>query len=198
MSKPVLTYFNGRGRAELSRLILADAKVDYVDSRIDDHAALKAEGKLAYGQLPLYEEGNWRIVQSITIARYLARKHGYYGKTDKEGAEADLIIDGVIDMNAARFAAKTDEEKAKVEKEVIPKWLDAFTAILQKNHEGKQWFVGDNITFADLSVFNALGNLVNTFPHALDHHQLLTAHSERVAARPNIAAWLSSRPKSAW
>ena len=30
-----LTYFNGRGRSELSRLILAHAGAEYVDKRIE-------------------------------------------------------------------------------------------------------------------------------------------------------------------
>ena len=41
--KPVLTYFNARGRAEIIRLILAYAEVDYEDKRINntDWPALK-------------------------------------------------------------------------------------------------------------------------------------------------------------
>jgi len=41
MSKPVLSYFPGRGRAEVIRLTLAEAKVDYVDNRVPDIAELK-------------------------------------------------------------------------------------------------------------------------------------------------------------
>ncbi len=32
--------------------------------------------KVAYGQLPVYEEGDFAISQSGTIVRYLAKKHG--------------------------------------------------------------------------------------------------------------------------
>ena len=35
MGKMKLTYFNLRGRAELSRLILAQAGEDYIDERIE-------------------------------------------------------------------------------------------------------------------------------------------------------------------
>lgn len=42
-SRPTLIYFNARGRAELVRLILAYAEVDYVDRRItsEDWSVLK-------------------------------------------------------------------------------------------------------------------------------------------------------------
>ena len=43
MGKMKLIYFNARGRAELARLILAQAGEDYIDERIerDDWAKLK-------------------------------------------------------------------------------------------------------------------------------------------------------------
>ena len=33
MSKPKLTYFNGRGRAEVLRLLFAETKTDYVGKK---------------------------------------------------------------------------------------------------------------------------------------------------------------------
>ena len=39
-----LHYFNGRGRAEISRLILAYAGIDYKDNRIEDWPKTK-QGK---------------------------------------------------------------------------------------------------------------------------------------------------------
>ena len=42
MSNYKLTYFNGRGRAELSRLIFAAAGVEFEDERINDWPANKS------------------------------------------------------------------------------------------------------------------------------------------------------------
>ncbi len=36
MSKPILTSFDVRGRAEVARLILAQAGVDYEDNRVTE------------------------------------------------------------------------------------------------------------------------------------------------------------------
>lgn len=36
MSKPVLTYFNGRGRAEVARWIFAAEGVEYEDKRMSE------------------------------------------------------------------------------------------------------------------------------------------------------------------
>ena len=69
--KYILTYFNARGRAELSRLIFAAANVEYTDNRIDDWPAGREESPL--GQLPYLTVDGVKIPQSISIARYLAR-----------------------------------------------------------------------------------------------------------------------------
>ena len=42
MPKYVLNYFDGRGRAEVSRLIFAAAGLQYTDNRVKDWPAKKA------------------------------------------------------------------------------------------------------------------------------------------------------------
>jgi len=190
MSKLTLTYFSGRGRAEPIRFILAEAGVDYVDNRIADPTPLKP--KLAFGQLPSLEDGDLHLVQSITIARYLAKKHNLVGKDIKEQAQADMIVDGVLDVTAARNAAKTEEEKQKFASEGLPKWLGFFEELLKKN--GGKFFVGDNLTWADLYVYYSLENTVNVVPKALDSFPTLKSFRESIASRPKIAAWLAKRP----
>jgi hypothetical protein len=83
VTKPTLTYFNLFARGEVPRLLLEDAGVDYdfvpVTNWPETKAQLTAAGKLAFGQVPLYEEPGLTLVQSNAIAHYLARKHGYNG-----------------------------------------------------------------------------------------------------------------------
>ena len=83
VTKPTITYFNVFARAEVPRLLLEDAGVDYdfvpVTNWSETKAQLTAAGKLAYGQVPLYEEPGLNLVQSNAIARHLARKLGYNG-----------------------------------------------------------------------------------------------------------------------
>merc|ERR1711909_248817 len=89
---------NLRGRAELSRLILAQAGVEYEDCRIarEDWAQLKTS--LPLGQLPVLTVEGKTIGQSITIARYLAKRFGLAGKTDLAAAEADQAVDALTDL----------------------------------------------------------------------------------------------------
>ena len=100
MSKIKLTYFNSKGRAETTRLILAQAGVAYEDNRVEkeDWPALKAS--LPLGQLPILEVDGKTIGQSMAIARFCARRFGLAGKDEFEGAQADQAVDQVSDFLA--------------------------------------------------------------------------------------------------
>lgn len=99
-----LTYFDGRGLGEIPRLLLHEAGVKFEDRRLKDIAALKPE--LPYGQVPLYQEGDFKLVQSQAIARYIARNHNLYGKDAKEAAQIDSVVDAVGDLRTQDRNAK--------------------------------------------------------------------------------------------
>jgi hypothetical protein len=69
-AKPVLIYFKAPGRAEASRLLLADKGVDYVNEYAGadwptQKAAMVAEGKLLFHRLPAYySETGEEVVES--------------------------------------------------------------------------------------------------------------------------------------
>ncbi|KAK6994499.1 glutathione S-transferase 6 [Biomphalaria glabrata] len=69
-----LIYFNGRGRAELSRLILAVAGQKYEDVRIVGENWPAEKSKTPFGQLPVLEVDGQTFGQSLAIATYLARE----------------------------------------------------------------------------------------------------------------------------
>jgi glutathione S-transferase len=57
-----------------------------------------------FGQVPLLEYDGQLLSQSISIARFLAKKTGLHGKDDLEQARADMIVDYVTDFNNSKGA----------------------------------------------------------------------------------------------
>ena len=53
---------------------------------------------MPFAELPALEVDGQTIVQSLAIARYIAKKHGLAGKDDMEAAKADMIVDGCADF----------------------------------------------------------------------------------------------------
>src|ERR1039457_663579 len=100
MTLPVLTYFSSRGRAEMIRLVCAEAQVAYTERHLGTYhpkdktpefEALTATGVLPFDAVPRWEEpGGLRLAQSDAIARHVARTHGLYGKGPEEAARCDM------------------------------------------------------------------------------------------------------------
>ena len=118
MSNIKLTYFNGRGRGETARLILAFAGKDYEDRRIsfgkttirmiiiltdliliDDMPSIKPS--LPYGQVPVLEVDGVNICQSMAIARFLANEYGLTGNSSLVKAQIDEVVDVINDVQNA-------------------------------------------------------------------------------------------------
>ena len=53
---------------------------------------------MPFAELPALEVDGQTIVQSLAIARYIAKKHGLAGQGDMEAAKADMIVDGCSDF----------------------------------------------------------------------------------------------------
>jgi glutathione S-transferase len=78
----------------------------------------------------------------------------------------------------------------------IPKFMGYFEAVLAGNRLGAEQCVGDQLTYIDLSLFQAIEGLTYAFPKAMEgfgekHPRLMALH-DAVAKRPNIAAYLAS------
>jgi len=201
-----LTYFNGRGRGEIIRLVFAAAGVDYTDERIERAAwpgAYKAE--TPFGQLPVLEVDGKKLCQSNTCARYLARQFKLAGKTELEQAQADMIVDCLEDSTkpiVSFLFEKDEKKKAELQKkyveEQLPQFLTQLETLLKGNHGGDKFFVGADLSWADLVFINFVGwtAMATGGTDALASHPKLKALKGRVEALPKVHAWLAKRPKT--
>merc|ERR1739836_333005 len=110
-----LVYFDAEGRAELTRLILAQAGVEYEDFRIkrEDWPAMKPT--IPWNQLPMMEYDGKKIVQSVAMARFVARENGLAGKNNLEGAYADMLVDCMWDLANKFGPIMRENDEAKKE-----------------------------------------------------------------------------------
>ncbi|KAF2072055.1 hypothetical protein CYY_006621 [Polysphondylium violaceum] len=187
---PTIVYFRNRGKAEISRLLLAYFNVEFLDARvetIDD----ELRQILPYSQLPIYKEGEFVLAQSSAIARYLAEKYDFIGKTLQEKAIAHEIVDAIWDLVVPIVRASTDADKEKV-KSLIQQFLTNWEKRIEKYTYIAQ---GDGYTYADLAIYFAydyvsfLGysNETQGYPKL----ESLKQHFETI---PSIKRYIESRP----
>ena len=152
----------------------------------------KNSGKLAFGQVPLLQDGDFNLVQSNSIARYLARKYDLYGN-EKAGAVSDMIIDGQNDFLSKLIPAvypKFDQAKLdELKKEAIPNFLGSLEKILDSYSE---FLGGDKLVLGDLALYLITEGYISEYKFASeDDYPNLVAHMKKVAANENLAKYIN-------
>ncbi|KAM9986036.1 hypothetical protein ACTFIZ_004297 [Dictyostelium cf. discoideum] len=143
-SVPSLTYFEGRGLGQFSRVLLNYLGIPFENITVTEISdALRAT--LPYGQLPIYRDGDFAISQSSTIARYIAKKHNFMGKTLEEEFLVDQIVTAI---HSDIFPAFNNPVPEKLQK-IYEKYFGSFEKKLQETG----FLVGSSVTLADLYVY---------------------------------------------
>jgi glutathione S-transferase len=78
----------------------------------------------------------------------------------------------------------------------IPKYLGYFERVLERNPQGDHHLIGRRVSYCDLSLFQLVAGLRYAFPQAMtrlsSNFPRISDLHDRVAARPRLAAYLTS------
>jgi glutathione S-transferase len=211
-----------QGRGEFIRLALEEARADYVDvARLAERegggmAALTrfleddAVKRPPFAP-PLLKAGKSVIGQSANILQFLGPRLGLAPK-DEAGrlwahqlqlTIADLVVEAHDVHHPIASALYYHDQKPEAQRraphftgERVPKFLGYFEQVLAANPTGRGHMVGRVLSYVDLSIFQLIAGLGYAFPKRMarlaSKYPGLIALHERVAARPNIAAYLAS------
>lgn len=210
-----------QGRGEYVRLALEEAGAAYVDVARGPHgtaAMMKMmdahEGTPPFAP-PFLKAGKLVIGQTANILLYLGARHALAPKTEAGKLwlhQLQLTItDFVVEVHDthhplgpslyyedARPAAK--KRTAEFWSERVPKYLGYFEQLLAGN--GGTCVTGRRLTYVDLSLFQIVAGLRYAFPRRMKAYEAeipgLVGLYDRVAARPNIKAYLASERRIAF
>lgn len=218
MSDITLTYFNGRGLAETSRMILAIAEQEYTDFRYplevlcwktynfvrDEFDKDKKDGKLSksLNKLPFLTVDNNVICQSKSIERYLAKRFNMMGVNEIEDAQIDSICEWIRDFKQdyqkIRQLPETDNERI----DGMETW---FTQDLPNKLEQLELLISsinmsdNNITLADISIycficefFDNKSGAINATNNTPNIKKLI----DKVSNLQTVKDWLEKRPNT--
>jgi glutathione S-transferase len=158
----VLHYFNGRGRAEVIRQLLTSNGVAFEDKTFTFQAwpEHKATGAYEFGYVPMLEIDGHRLVTSLAIERYLAKKFSLYPADLYQAYLVESLIDykvDIIDTLGHLFFVRRDlQALADWFASDVKQHLKVIEARLLANHAGDEFFVGEGKTWADYSIFQFL------------------------------------------
>ncbi len=197
-------YWPMRGRGEQIRLLLHELGQKFEDIHIKpdgEFQTLKKQGAntLYFKSVPMLQDGDFKLVQGPVIMNYLGRKHGLMSNDLQLAAKTEAIVLGAEDMRMAYFRAFGDSEEAIVKQKLFVKeqwkarWLPSWNELLELNGD-TGFFIGNQLTQADLAVWDAMDAIVDRIEGAgFDDYDRLVKFYESISCRPGITGYLNSR-----
>ena len=216
-----LYYWPGiQGRGEYVRLALEEAGADYTDVARGDRGMgammkmMEARSGTPPFAPPFLKAGKLVIGQTANILLYLGHRHGLAPKTEAgrlwvhqlQLTVTDLVTEIHDTHHPLGPSLYYEDQKAPAKKrtdefwdERVPKYLGYFEGLL-KGRGG--WLTGRRLTYIDLSLFQIVDGFRYAFPKRMKDFEseipgLVDLH-DRVAARPNIKAYLASERRIAF
>ncbi|XP_075410180.1 glutathione S-transferase A2 [Tenrec ecaudatus] len=196
-AKPKLHYFNGRGRMEAIRWLLAAAGVEFEEKFIEspeDLDKLKSDGSLMFQQVPMVEIDGLKLAQTRAILNYIASKYNLYGKDIKERALIDMYSEGVADLGEMVLLlplTPPGEKEAKIaliKERTLNRYFPAFEKVL-KSH-GQDYLVGNKLSRADIHLVELLYYVEELDSSLIANFPLLKALKARVSSLPTVKKFL--------
>ena len=140
-----------------------------------------------------------QLTQSNAILRYLARRYDFYGDSESEQAQIDVLQDEAYDFrNTIIKTAYTlgDDYVAVYEHfaaHTIPKYLDSFENYLAAR-ENQLHFVGNRLSLVDFVLYELLWQMTLMVPAAISQHNRPTLLSfiQHFESIPQIARYTQS------
>ena len=204
MSTYKLHYFNFRGRGEAPRLIFAAAGEKFDDARFEWSEWSELKSKMTLGQVPVLEYNGTQLPQSKAICRFLAQQFHLAGNDNFEQAKIDAVVDTIGDafeklvfIYRAPEATKQDLMKALFADE-LPKHLTNLEVLAKLYGNGGAYFVGNQLTWADLYFYDIGQSFLKGDATCLDNFPWLKKNLQEVENHPTVAEYLKNRPKTSF
>ncbi|XP_007435219.1 glutathione S-transferase 3-like [Python bivittatus] len=195
--KPKLTYFNGRGRMESIRWLLAAAGVEFEEIFLEtreQYLKLIKEGYLLFDQVPLVEMDGLKLVHTKAILNYIAGKYNLHGKDLKERAQIDMYVEGTMDLMAIilLYPFSPPEEKEKQLATLIEKATTRYFPVYEKalKQHRQEFLVGNHFSWADIQLLEAILMLEEKKADVLAPFPQLQAFKARISSIPTIKKFL--------
>jgi glutathione S-transferase len=214
-----LHYWPGiQGRGEFVRLALEAAGAPYVDVARGPAGLPAMQQALRDREAPhppfappFLKDGAVVVGQTAAILQYLAPTLRLVGRSEHarvwtlqiQLTIADLVTEAHDTHHPVDVTLTYEDQQPEARRRAaafcrhrLPKFVQWFEQILQRNPAGSRHLVGGKLSYADLSLFQAVEGLRYAFPRAaaqaLAQAPRVVQLHDRVAALPRVAAYLGS------
>ena len=197
-------------RAEVTRLALYMSDIPFnnyvIEGRERDDfkkTGILPNNKIApFKQLPVLDVDGKIFAQTGAIARFCGKLSGLYPKDDDfAAASIDQIIEVAQDINYLFTLSSRDKEKERfslarniLTTKHLPKYFNFLEELIKENKDSF-FFVGNNISIADLAIWRLLGwfksGIIDGVPtRILEPYENLNKMRDEVYKHPKVNEWM--------
>ncbi|KAF8777973.1 Glutathione S-transferase like protein [Argiope bruennichi] len=156
MGKPIVAYWDLRGRGEPIRYLLHFKRVDFEDKRypadvegFQEWQKDKFNLGFDFPNLPYYIDGDIKLTQSIAIMRYLGQKLGLDGKTDEQKRRVLVAEQQSVDFRNKLRSYVMEKEYETTGKDEFLKSVEPMFQQWEKLLEERKFLAGNDVTYVD-------------------------------------------------
>ena len=213
-----LGYWGIRGLGQPIRLLLICAEVPFSEIRLgvlqdgtllnkeeedEDWASVRSTLTAPFPNLPYLIDSSGStpntLTQSNAILRYLARQLDFYGDSESERTEIDVLQDEAYDFRneIIQTTYTLGEEYTEVYEHfsthTLPRYLNSFESYLARR-EDKIFFVGSRLSVVDFILYELLWQMTLMVPNSITDTSWPTLFHYITAFEqtPKIAAYMKS------
>jgi len=196
-----VTYFDGRGRGEILRLILAKGGKQFEDERIGFEGWPAHKPKTPLGFMPVLNVNGKEFSQGLAIAIYLARECNLYTSSNLDNLMIDQILMSREDIVVPESKIKFEKDASKHEGMIkdlfdgaYPKIFGLFEKAITDNPTKSGFAVGKGMTLADLVIFDVTYWIMELKADLMkEKFPKICALVDKVKSDKNIKAYLEKR-----
>ncbi len=213
-----LGYWGIRGLAQPIRTLLIAAEVPFSEHRfgvlqdgtiLDENSEgeewnrVKPKLKMPFPNLPYLIDNSElspvNLSQSNAILRYLARRFDFYGDSETDRCEIDILQDEAYDFRnqIVDTAYTLGEDYAAVFQqfsiEALPHYLDSFEGYLARR-DNRNFFVGNRLSLVDFVLYELFWQMTLMVPSCISdtNRPTLLAFIRAFEKEPKIASYIQS------
>lgn len=191
--KVVLHYFNGRGKMESIRWLLAVAEVEFDEVHLttrEQYEKLLSDGALLFQQVPMVEIDGMKLVQTKAILNYVAEKYNLHGKDLKDRVMINMYSEGAMDlMEMIMMLPFSPDPKPKLDT-IQSKAKERYLPVFEKALSGPTYLVGGKLSCADVQLLECTLMLEEKFPAILGDFHNVKSFQGRMTQVPAISKFL--------
>ncbi len=149
--------------------------------------------------MPYLVVDDLKIPQSLSIARFLARRFNLAGRDELEQVKADVIVNTLGDLRNAFYDRVFFLDEGVQKEEAKTKFLDDAKLHLGRvekligQYGSNGHSVGNTLTWADLETFEVITDLLMLYPTLLDGYSGILGVRKSVESHEKLSAYIKNR-----